>query len=109
MSDVENYIYVDWGTSFAISHESDMAEPPIQEMHVDTPGPALRSLLASGGAAYLPKGLVDRYLEEGALHLVPDAPELTRSIFLTTSLQSADQQPVLDVATELNDLIAAGS
>ena len=109
VSKIENYIYVDWGTSFAISHELDMAEPPVQEMHVDTPGPALRSLLASGGAAYLPKGLVDTHLEAGSLHLVPDAPELTRSIFLTTSLQSADQQPVLDVATELNELIAAGS
>ena len=106
VAEVENYIYVDWGTSFAISHELDMAEPPVQEMRVDTPGPALRTLLSSGGAAYLPKVLVDQYLDRGALYLVPNAPELRRSVFLLTSLQSADQQAVLDVAAELEELIS---
>ncbi len=108
VTEVENYIYVDWGTSFAISHELDMPEPPIQEMRVDTPGPALRSLLTSGGAAYLPKHLVDAHLFSGDLSLVPGAPELTRSIFLTTSLQSADQQAVVAVADELKGLVGTG-
>ncbi len=105
VADLENYIYVDWGTSFAISHELDMPESLTQDMRVDTPGPALRSLLASGGAAYLPRALVDTHLESATLFLVPDAPELTRSIFLTTSMQSADQQAVVHVAAELSELV----
>ncbi len=105
LSEIEHYIYVDWGPSFAISHELDMSEPPIQEMRVDTPGPALRSLLTSGGAAYLPKALVNEYLNAGELFLVPGAPELTRSIFLTTSHQSADQKAVVDVSKELSELV----
>ena len=108
VAEVENYIYVDWGPSFAISHELDMLEPPVQEMRVDTPGPALRSLLNSGGAAYLPKTLVAEHLAKKDLFRVQGAPELTRSIFLTTSLQSADQEAVVDVATELTQLVGGG-
>ena len=101
---IEHYIYVDWGTSFAISHEFDMADTPIQKMRLDTPGPVVNSLLTSGGAAYLPKNLVDQHLVRQRLFLVPDAPELTRSIYLTTSVQSADQYGVLDVVAELADI-----
>ena len=107
VAEIEHYIYVDWGPSFAISHELDMPEPPIQEMRVDTPGPALRSLLSSDGAAYLPKAIVNEHLTAGDLFLVPEAPELLRSIFLTTSYQSADQKAVVDVATELVELVGS--
>ena len=107
VAEIEHYIYVDWGPSFAISHELDIPEPPIQEMRVDTPGPALRSLLSSDGAAFLPKALVNEHLTAGDLFLVPEAPELKRSIFLTTSYQSADQKAVVDVATELVELVGS--
>ena len=97
LADISDYIYVDWGTSFALSHEAELPVMPIPGMRVDTPEPALRSLLAKGGAAYLPRQLVDEALNAGRLHLVPGAPQLTRSVFLIYSVTAAEE-PVTGAA-----------
>jgi DNA-binding transcriptional LysR family regulator len=102
VEDVADYIYVDWGTSFAVSHELELPVTPAPVMRVDTPQPALRSVASSGGTAYLPRRLVLDDLSAGHLHLVPDAPVLIRSVFLTRSLLGGEQE---EVAAALNDLI----
>ncbi len=102
---VTDYVYVDWGTSFAVSHEIEMPVTPIPVMRVDTPEPALRSVLSRGGTAYLPRQLVVDELSSGRLHLVPDAPELIRSVFLTRSLLGGEQEEVVSAVDHLVELL----
>ena len=81
-ANVTDYIYVDWGTSFALDHESNFSVSPRPIMRVDTPVPAYRLILSRGGAAYLPRRLVAADLARGRLHPVRSAPVVTRPVYL---------------------------
>ncbi len=109
VEEVADYIYVDWGTSFAISHELELPVAPVPVMRVDTPEPALRSVLASGGSAYLPRRLVMDELSTGRLHAVPDAPVLIRSVFLTRSLLGGEQEEIVRAVGDVVELFASGN
>jgi DNA-binding transcriptional LysR family regulator len=106
VEDVADYIYVDWGTSFAISHELELPVTPAPVMRVDTPQPALRSVASSGGSAYLPRQLVSDDLSAGRLHLVPGAPVLIRSVFLTRSLIGEEQKEVVAAVEDVIELLS---
>ena len=104
--EVADYIYVDWGTSFAVSHELELPSTPVPVMRVDTPEPAFRSVRSSGGSAYLPRQLVADDLALGRLHLVPDAPVLIRSVFLTRSLLGGEQEEVVTAVDDVVELLS---
>ncbi|MBA1274091.1 LysR family transcriptional regulator [Stutzerimonas azotifigens] len=101
----EPYLYVDWGPSFRSQHDAALPE------HLNAPlsfslGPlALQYLLQYGGRGYFRTRVVQRYLNEGSLKLVHNAPEFTHPIFLVyaraadgTALRSA-----LDALREVAD------
>ena len=101
IADITDYVYVDWGTSFAVSHEHELPITPAPVLRVDTPEPAMRLLLSVGGCAYLPRQLVADALTTKRLHVIPGAPELTRSVFLTRSVLGREQPDVLDLIERL--------
>lgn len=71
----QDYVYVDWGTEFAVQH--GLAFPELSNAGVMAGlGPLGRQyLLAAGGCGYFRLDVVRSHLESGRLHRVPDTPE----------------------------------
>jgi DNA-binding transcriptional LysR family regulator len=76
-----DYVFVDWGTSYAIAHA---------EHFPDMSAPALRAglgrlahafLIECGGSAYLAESMVSRELDDHRLFPVEDAPVIDRSVY----------------------------
>ncbi|KPL27931.1 MAG: hypothetical protein AMJ72_06075 [Acidithiobacillales bacterium SM1_46] len=75
----ENYIMVDWGTSFATSHARHFPDMPLPGLRAGMGRMALALMLQGGGTAYLAEPMAHEYLGSGRLHLVADAPALDRA------------------------------
>jgi len=73
-----NYIKVDWGTSFALTHARQFPDMPAPAVRVGLGRMALAILLSGDGSAYLAEPMVRDYLASGRLHRVTDAPEIER-------------------------------
>jgi len=99
-----DYVYVDWGTSFAIAQESGFAMPPRPVLRLDTPGPAHRFLLGAGGTAYLARRMITGDLATGRLHPVRGAPELERPIYLLSSRSWTPAAEATDLIDTLRSL-----
>jgi LysR family transcriptional regulator, flagellar master operon regulator len=77
-----NYIYVDWGTSFSEAHNKyfENMAPPL--MRIDVGRIAKSFIKRKSGTAYLPERMVKRDLERGRLYKVNDAPEIKRNAYI---------------------------
>lgn len=95
----EPYIYVDWGPAFREQH--DLALPGNMRSALSfSLGPlALQYLLQCGGRGYFRTRVVQRYLDEGILKRVEQAPEFSYPIYLVYA--RAAQSPALFRAIEL--------
>ena len=84
----QDYIYVDWGLSFALDHRRafpDAAESMTRVSHAKM---ALEYITSMGGSAYLPGRMVARDVELGLLHNVVDAPVFLRQAYATFPVRS---------------------
>lgn len=73
-----DYIYVDWGTSFATAHASFFSDSPIPPLRIGLSHIALDLINRRGGSAYLPEKLVQEGIKKGSLYRVADAPTIRR-------------------------------
>lgn len=98
-NDPEPYLYVDWGPAFRQQH--DLALPGHMRAALSfSLGPlALQYLLQCGGRGYFRTRVVQRYLDEGTLKRVEQAPEFSYPIYLVYS--RAAQSPALFRAIDL--------
>lgn len=87
-----SYIYVDWGSEFALQHS--LAYPELSSAGVSASlGPLGREyLLAAGGAGYFRLDVVRRDLKAGRLHRVPGAPEF---LYPAYAVYAASADPTL--------------
>jgi len=76
-----NYILVDWGTSFAISHARRFPDLRPPRLRMALGRMALDYLRRSGGTAYLPEPMVADEIKDRRLHRVTDAPVIERNAF----------------------------
>jgi len=74
----ENYIYVEWGTSFAVAHSNYFPDAPAPSMRISLGRIALELLMQTGGAAFLPEPMVSRAIRRRELYRVKGAPEIER-------------------------------
>ena len=82
---LDDYIYVDWGATFAANHQVAFPELSNPAVFV-TLGPlALTYLLTVGGTGYFRMSAVQQYLASGRLHRVPQAPVFSHSVYLVYS------------------------
>ena len=84
----QDYIYVDWGLSFALDHRRtfpDVAESMTRVSHAKM---AMDYITSLGGSAYLPRRMVRRDIELGLLHEVSDAPSFVRQAYATYPVRS---------------------
>jgi len=87
----QNYVYVDWGLSFALDHRRMFPDAPESMTRVSHAKMALEYLNSIGGSAYLPRRMIKRDVELGLLHEVADAPIFTRQAYATFLVRSARQ------------------
>jgi len=97
----DNYVLVDWGTSFRIQHAQEFkgANPPV--LQTNTGRIALDCLLANGGSAYLPLSLTRQYLQENKLYVVPQAPVVNRTVYASFHASSGREELIENVIQQI--------
>jgi DNA-binding transcriptional LysR family regulator len=96
--DAPDYVYVDWGPTFAARHgarASAFGEPGLM---VGLGPLGLNYILRAGGMGYFRKGMVTPHLEAGELELVQGAPEFTYpayAVYAEASEARGDMQAAL--------------
>lgn len=91
----ENYMLVDWGTSFASAHARYFTNIPLPRLRVGLGRIAKALLLSRGGSAYMPKPMVINELNKGLLHQIDDAPIIKRAFYAARPARS-DKNELLD-------------
>lgn len=76
------YTYVDWGENFMRFHQEEMGNVPTNGMTFAIGVLVAGYLIRRGLAGYLPGRFVARYIAEGHLHLVADAPHFTYPVWV---------------------------
>ena len=101
------YVLVDWGTSFQIQHAQEFkgARPPV--LQTNTGRIALDCILSSGGAAYLPASLISPYVDSGRLHIIPDAPVISRTVYASFHAGSGREELIGQVIDQIVNQVAA--
>lgn len=77
----EPYVYVDWGPTYEKQHDSAFPGKRRAGLSIDFGLLALEYLLNHSGTGYFRARVVQRYIEEKKLLLIPNAPEFTYPIF----------------------------
>lgn len=76
------YVYVDWGEDFRRRHHAALPEHTRAEVSFNLGPLALQYILEFGGGGYFRARVVQSYLDQGMLELVPQAPEFTYPVYL---------------------------
>ena len=77
----ENYVMVDWGTSFLNEHARYFPDMPAPVLHTDLGRIAFNFIAHRGGSAYLAEPMCSEFIAKGKLHLVEDAPTFQRTAY----------------------------
>ena len=87
----KNYVYVDWGSDFRAAHHAafpDAASPALSVNH----GPlALEYILEVGGSGYFRMEAAHPFLDSGRLHLIPNAPRFSYSVYAVYSAKADER------------------
>lgn len=93
------HIFVDWGTAFNLQQAKLLHAPVAPVLHTAQSRIALEFMLQHGGAAFLPTPLVQPYLDDGRLFLVPQAESISRDVYVVYTRET-------DRAQELEPVIS---
>ncbi|MDH5436555.1 MAG: LysR family transcriptional regulator [Gammaproteobacteria bacterium] len=74
----EDYIMVDWGTSFSVAHARLFPDMLPSSLHAGMGRIALDVILDCGGSAYMPESMVADYIEQNKIYVVKDSPIIER-------------------------------
>lgn len=77
----ENYVMVDWGTTFLSGHAQHFPDMPAPILHTDLGRIAFNFITHRGGSAYLADPMCNELIDDGRLHLVEDAPTFQRTAY----------------------------
>jgi len=91
----ENYVFVDWGTSFSITHAQHFPDIAPPKLHVQLGRLAKSFLMNCGGSAYLAEAMVQEELKNKQLFIVKDAPIIKRMAYAAFSPKS-DQREIIE-------------
>jgi DNA-binding transcriptional LysR family regulator len=86
-----DYVYVDWGPEFRSSHHTafpDAGSPALSVNH----GPlAMKHILTVGGSGYFRMEAARPHIESGRLHLIPNKPRFSYSIYALYSAKADER------------------
>lgn len=89
----ENYILVDWGTSFGMIHAGQYPDIPPPKLRASVGRIALGFLNRFGGSAYLPQAMVNEQLGQ-SLFKVEDAPVIQKEAYAVYSQTSIKRETI---------------
>ncbi len=106
LMDIEKlgYVFVDWGTVFNLQHAKLFKKNIIPTLHTEHSQIALEYVISNGGAAFLPKAIVDKYLNDGRLFLVESVNAIGRDVFAVYSKISAQKKEIRTILNLLETL-----
>jgi DNA-binding transcriptional LysR family regulator len=90
----EDYVLVDWGTSFLTTHANSYPNLPTPRLRFGLGRMAHEFILKNGGSAYLAEPMVKKHLEAGRLHRVAKAPVIERPAFVVYPGNSANAETI---------------
>jgi DNA-binding transcriptional LysR family regulator len=88
----DSYVHVDWGAALAMEHARSFPDAPPPLTRVTHARMALDYIVAMGGAAYLPRRMIEEQLAAGLLHVVADAPVYAPKVYAVFPLRSAQTE-----------------
>lgn len=94
----DSYIFVDWGTSFGMTHARQYPDMPPPMLRAGVGRIALGFLSNCGGAAYLPEAMVSGQLGS-SLFIVEDAPVIHKDAYAVYSQTSSKRETIENVLT----------
>ena len=94
----ENYILVDWGTSFGMIHARQYPDIPPPRLRASVGRIALSLLNNCGGSAYLPEAMVSEQLGS-SLFRVEDAPVIHKEAYAVYSQASSKKETIENTLT----------
>ena len=100
----QDYVLVDWGTAFAVTHARFFPELQSSAIRLPLGRIAHNYLLKCGGTAYLSEPTVETSITSEQLYCVEDAPVIERPAY---ALYSTENTPAENVRSALN--LQAGS
>jgi len=89
----ENYIFVDWGTSFSIIHARHYPEMSAPMLRAGVGRVALGFLNNCGGTAYMPEAMIRDQLNK-SLFKVKDAPVIQKEVYAVYSKTSNKRETI---------------
>lgn len=75
-----DYIYIDWGEEFTVFHTNHFPDNPHPRMTFSLGQVTLNYLLNNGGSAYMPKRLVQPFVDVGKLQIIHDMPVFQNTV-----------------------------
>jgi DNA-binding transcriptional LysR family regulator len=103
----EPYIFVDWGDDFRTQHDIVLPDLAKANMIVNLGPLALFHLLENGGSGYFRTRVVQKYLQEGLIEVVPQSPEFSYPIFLVYPKNKFNEE--FSRVIDLLKMVARGS
>lgn len=100
----QQYVYVDWGTKFASEHAARHSNIPAPCLRTSTAKIALDFILENGGSAYLPRSIVEPFLDNGRLHIVENSEGWIRPIYLSYRKNSSAEEVISRLEALVNEL-----
>lgn len=95
----ENYIRVEWGTTFNVQHENYFIDRPLATVRVNSARIALGLIVNGGGSAYLPLTMIESGLRSKALYVVEDAPKISMKAYAAYSLHGENTDLIKELLT----------
>ena len=89
----ENFIFVDWGTSFGVIHARQYPDMPAPMLRASVGRIALNFMKNCGGSAYLPEAMVIDQLGS-SLFKVEDAPIIQKEAYALYSQTSSKKEAI---------------
>lgn len=97
----KDYLLVDWGRSFSITHAAFVEDRCIPRAHCSSGGMALDLLLSQGGSCYLAEQMVEPYLASKDLFLIADAPIIERFSYVVFRTENECSELIRDILPDL--------
>jgi DNA-binding transcriptional LysR family regulator len=87
----DDYVFVDWGSEFRANHHTAFPDAPAPALSINHGPLALDYILAVGGSGYFRMDAARPHLQAGRLHLVPDKPRFSYSIYALYSAKTDER------------------
>lgn len=97
----KNYVLVNWGTSFAITHAQHFPDISPPKLHVELGRLAHSKILECGGSAYLAQSMVEDDIASERLFRVHDAPVIKRMCYAAFSPHSERREIIQHIISPL--------